>query len=160
MVTTRKNNPAPSPRKKQLKKEVDCANQKQAFNELLFWRASNDGKLNFGDIQNVVNKSQLLGYDAVTRCNLQYCFNNFINKGTTTLFSECDCPKTVKLASVTELSPLTGDDFASNPVAKNPDDSNMATKLSVVEDDVDKDNLSWLVKVKVKVPSQRKEEKD
>jgi hypothetical protein len=142
MATTRKNNPAPSPRKKQLKKGADRAIQKQAFNELLLRRANNGGKFNFGDIQNVVNEFQALGYDAVTRRNLQYRLNNFIKKGTTTLFSERECPTTVKLANVTEVSPLTVDDFGSNPGEKNPGDNNMSTSLSVVEDDVEEGNLS------------------
>jgi hypothetical protein len=72
MVTTRKNHTAPDPRKKKVKKRADRAIQKQAFNELLFRRTTNSGKLNFRDIQNVVNEFQSLGYDAVTRRNLQY----------------------------------------------------------------------------------------
>jgi hypothetical protein len=163
MVTTRKNNPVPSPRKKKLKRGADRAIQKQVFNKLLFCRANNGGKFNFGDIQNVVNEFQAFGYDAVTRRNLQYRFNNFIKKGTTTLFSERDCPTTVKLANVTEVSSLTVEDFGSNPVEKILMTVTWPQHCQSLQMTSRKATCPRLVKVKVKLKvkltSQRKEEK-
>jgi hypothetical protein len=45
---------------------------KKAFNDLLLRRNLNNGKLKFGDIENVVMQYQAMGFTCVTQRNLRY----------------------------------------------------------------------------------------
>jgi hypothetical protein len=138
MVTTRRNNDEmyPNPRKKEIKKKADRLIQKHAFNELLRRKSINGGNLKFGDIQKVVDEFQDLGYNAVTRLNLNYCLANLIKKGQVTLVSEQERPtRNVTVTGVTDLSPLTGDEAEASQLNGDEDDDGISTDKNDAETD-------------------------
>jgi hypothetical protein len=120
VVSTRQKKGAcpPSPKTKLLQKAVERTYQQHAFNDLLLRRSLNNGQLKYGDFKKNVSEYQARGYKSVTRRNLHYRLELFLEKGVTELSTETlPITKNIFESQQTFVSNLTNeDDVGGDPV--------------------------------------------
>jgi hypothetical protein len=102
------NNNVPGTSTKKVKKVVDHVVQQQVFILLLFCCSLNGGKFKHGDIQDVLDAYEAMGYTVVACNNLWYRLELVDQKGQMTMSTERVPPKEqVVVGPQTGVSPLT-----------------------------------------------------